>query len=908
MFMSRFFRVLLCGFVLLIASCKTDQPTAPHQYPDSDIRFVGLDSIYTGDEGSLVAAAFEVTVFTPENQPLAGIPVSLSVTTGPGIVAIRDHLTSSGGIVEALYYTTLSLGDNRVTISAVAGTDTAAVSIILHGELAPAAISLEPIRQTVRTQYAEATQAEVTAHVTNPDGIPVSDVEVAFSLSRGEAVVSGSGQTDGNGQIKATVLADGRWFGELEITASIVKFNPFIAVHPPENLIDYLTDFSDILQKSPDQPLTAAAHIVIELEAEVGLNFLTPDTTLSITGLWNSYPLLVRLADNSAAPIPGAWVSFSCDETYADIENRVLTDGNGVGSADITLKGVTGSFDVIARFEPLSLEARIRIEAVDRTPLVVELELSGDPADMWVDSTYAVRVQVQSLDGSAKAGIPVKVKSDLGNGTPEVVLTGEDGVAVAPFTPLSGGEGFISIETTKRPVTVHWLKIHVMAAPLQIADSVIEEEPGHPTWVYTYRASITDADGAPVPGEIIDAAITIGRLSTNRAVTDAQGNAVIEIHWDSGQGGIANFAVSWRGQHHEWNLPFVRHQEPASIALTADPLQLQPPGTGGDSIAVLRAAVTDRNGILIEQPVTVVFELINEPYPPRGCSINENGRIDSSVTSNGIAVASLHAGTQIGGKLIRAYTWTDSTRRDLIGTTLSTVSVVPGPPFSLDFDIDDRPDDWGGGYWRLRINNADLRVRDRNGNFITRYPAWTASVDVDFVRVEQVENSGVNLIYHERDAFRRVTVRIEIETDDGIVSAEREFALPLAGGSLQLTAEPDTVRFGHEQFIATVEIRAQFMRGDEPLPVDGLEIHFTSNRAGFYRVNPDNGHYDPYYPAPAVAITEDGIATVYLRGRQDEFFLDPFTEEVTVRVNATGYVEDIPDSSVFITVIRDAGR
>lgn len=896
---------ILCGLLILAASCKNDSPTAPQQLPDLHIQLTGLDSSYTFPEGSLVAAAFEVTVSTTEGAPLPGVSVSSWVLSGPGNVAVKDPVTTSTGTVEALYYTTMPSGDASATIVAVVGIDTASVTIHLHGELTPAAITLEPTDQTVQTHYAESALAEVTAVVTNPDNLPVPDVDVVFSLLSGSAVVSGGGKTDDNGEARADILFDGTWFGDVELAASAVQRAGVQQISETDSLADLPPDFKTSLFETTDGILTATAKVSIELVAEIGLNFLTPDTTVYITHGEDRFSLRAQLVDTQGYALAEQPVKFFCDETYARIDEAALTDENGIAHAAVILTGEPGEFEIRAQFEPLSLTDVINIEAVDNAPVFARFMFIGEQSTLWKDSTYSFEAMVRDGARNGLTNFPLRVISDLGNADHEFYLTDAYGVAILPFTPEASGEGIITLESVSRPISVVEFNIHVYRLPMQIEDSVSEDASGHPTRVYTYNSTITDADGSPVPFERIVALTNLGWLNNSNVTTDLEGKAAIEIHWDGVQTGIATFAVSWRDYSHQWNLPFLRGS-PASITLTADPLQIQPRGRGGRTISTLRAQVRDSRGALVQVPTTVIFMLINEAPPPAGCTINGENSLDSSMTSNGIAIASLHAGEQIGGKLIRAYTWTDSTRRVLIGTTLSTVAVVPGPPFSLDLGIEDEAEHWGGDLWAVRVR--PIRVWDIHRNPISIIPPVNVTVDEDFVRVMPDEDGVINLIYNIGYALSRITVRVEIQTEQGEIRGERQFTLPLPEGSLQLTADPDTVFFDENVNIATVQVQATLLTDFGRLPVDNAEIHFTANRGRFYWLNPHNGEFIPYYPHPAIAVTEEGVATIYLRGAENDFFLDPFTQEVTVQVNASIDNVDIEADPVFITVRRNAPR
>jgi len=233
--MSRFW--ILCGLILgifiVLVSCKNDQPTAPQQFHDVTVNIDGLDTIYTAPEGDLIATAFEIVVTGMDGVPVEEVPVSIWVESGPGDVASREWTTSADGTVQALYYVTVPLGDTTAIICAVVGLDTTTESVKLRGEIAPVAIELQPDPPVIETQYGQSAQTQLTATVTNPTGLPAPDVNVMFSVTGGEAQIEGSGVTDEDGHVRATLNVDGSWFGEVEIT------EPRRANHPLKSVMNH---------------------------------------------------------------------------------------------------------------------------------------------------------------------------------------------------------------------------------------------------------------------------------------------------------------------------------------------------------------------------------------------------------------------------------------------------------------------------------------------------------------------------------------------------------------------------------------------------------------------------------------------------------------------------------------------
>ena len=363
---------------------------------------------------------------------------------------------------------------------------------------------------------------------------------------------------------------------------------------------------------------------------------------------------------------------------------------------------------------------------------------------------------------------------------------------------------------------------------------------------------------------------------------------------------------------------------PNQIQLTADPLQIQVAGTGGISTSTLRATVRDPNGNLVEAPASVVFELINEPAPPAGCTIGENDQVFVTQTSNGVAVASLNAGQQIGGKLIRAYTWPDSANEPdrIVEVILSTVAVVAGPPFQLDIDVNDDGNDAGGGAWTIEVS---ARVWDIHRNPVANNIPVVFTVDPEIANIEpgHTGNDGVSgsptqglayaaLVYNSVNTFDPIEISAEVQTQRGQITGSREHVLPLQEGELELNVDPANWMFNEDNPDAIIRCWVVLIDGHQ-IPINNAPILFTSNRSRFSWLDFSNDQLIPYFPEPTRKLTgvvdrqnneNPGQATVFLTAVVDDIFLDPFTLEVTVQVNAQveGYDEVAADPAfIFFT-------
>ncbi len=336
----------------------------------------------------------------------------------------------------------------------------------------------------------------------------------------------------------------------------------------------------------------------------------------------------------------------------------------------------------------------------------------------------------------------------------------------------------------------------------------------------------------------------------------------------------------------------------------------------------LRATVRDASGNPVDTPTTVMFELLSAPA---GCNINGNIPLDSAVTHSGVATATLYAGSQTGGILLRAYTWRDSARLDTIATISSILAVVGGRPFAIDIDVDNRGTDAGGGAWIIEVS---ARVRDRQRNPVRNGIPVTFTVDPDIASIapghtgnrnrEGFSSRGVafsNLVYNSIDTFSPLTITASVETIDGRIENSREIVLPLQQGELTLHADPTHWMFEQGNEEAQITVQAMLFDGHQ-VPINNAPVLFTATRGRFAWFNFQRNQLVEYAPDPARKYTgvvdeenqePEGTATVFLLAEEEDVFLDPFTLEVTVQVNAgvEGYA-DVFAQPVFIFFSRHA--
>ena len=462
------------------------------------------------------------------------------------------------------------------------------------------------------------------------------------------------------------------------------------------------------------------------------------------------------------------------------------------------------------------------------------------------------------------------------------------------------------------------LNVSVTCNPDSLTDS-------NPNAASIITATLTDPLGNPSSsGILVTFSTTLGKIEPS-ALTDDQGRAIVGLVPD-GEYGIAEItatAETLRGSFKGGaEVCMVDPSLPIFIGVTADPLFISVHGVGGSETSLITATICNGIGEPVNEEQMVFFQVLVEPPPPAGCIINGVGQLDSVETVEGIAIAGLNSGTVSGSKLIRIYTWQDEGRRDTVSATLGAVVVTSGPPHVMNLDINHVGADIGGSVWGVEVSTI---VHDIHRNPVADNIPIMLTVDPEVATIStgytgNMSRNGIptrgvaysQLIYNSMHTFDTLTVTAQVNTLGGLIEAEREFVLPLQRGKLQLNVNPTSWMFdapNHEE--CTICCWAVLKDGHGTL-INNAPVLFNASKGYLawynyfqpprYRLfdaladppecaikytgwRADNGHREHLEPP--------GTATVYLRGIQWDFFLDDWTEEVIVQIDAS--VEDYPD-------------
>ncbi|MBM3325498.1 MAG: hypothetical protein FJY65_00735 [Calditrichaeota bacterium] len=842
--------------------------------------------------GTAAQVNFTATVVDAAGGLLFGIPMRFSLqpadTAGSGIFgAISGDATTNKNGVAAATFTSLG-ASGRVVVHCAAlnpnGSEAIFTDQILEVRYLEATIG--NLILTLSPDYLTLEQSQIgrctaRATVITTEGAPVVGLPVQFRCGHG--IIARQVFTGQDGVAAATYTTAEE--ADRDTIAAFIAGTPF--GRSALLTINWHRREPYILTISADRSF---------IYADNGL------TTANLTMI---------LKDRSRQAVPNAQLTLS--STHGAVNSSVSTNSLGVASAlftDIGLPSIDPRGNIVPAIITVcypagNVEASCEVTILEKAP-VDRITLMAAASHMIVgrqDST-PVRAACFLMNGDfALNGTLVRFEVDNGSFTREVVpVSGNYGVAETQF--ISGNmirTAHLQASVVNEDSTVYSniVEIRILPGPparIRLSADGDWTTPG----LYFITATITDLFDNPIPEVFVRFTTTMGYITPPLAITDTLGRARVRL--SSGvAAGVAEVTATVGSPTGDIigriTVNFVSGS-PNSLELTANPLRIYPAGMAVNTSSTLRAVVRDANGNPVETPTTVVFELLREPPEPAGCNFNNRGQRDSTLMAAGIAVATLNAGTHIGGKLIRAYTWRDpETRRDTVQNTISTIAVSGGPPAQLDLDISTVGEDIGGGLWRLPLS---VRIWDTHRNPSAYDGMVMFSVDPPAAQIESARASnGIAhsyLVYNSANTFTHITITVSVMTVNGALETHREFVIPLQRGRLELAVDPGNFMFDRGNPNLTCNIRCWATLTDgHGILIDGAPVLFRSNRARFYWYNMQTRQYVGFGDEPVRRFTSlvdarnnepQGVATVFLRGIMDDFFLDPFTLEVTVQVSA----------------------
>jgi hypothetical protein len=307
---------LLCAGTLATLSC--DSTTKPVQLPPAVLEIISGNA-QEGVVGEMLAEPLIARVENENGQPVQGQIVNFVVVSGGGSVFAGSSISNAQGIVQEWWTLGPTVGEQRVEARAV---DNETGERLVFATFT--ALAFAPPTETGTMVKAAGDAQDVPAgtvapvdpavRITDPNGAPISGVEVLFQItSGGGSLTDATATTDANGVAAVGSWTVGTQAGPTTLTASTA---------------DYPT-------------VTFTGTIVAGAPASIVKH--AGDAQAGGAGQALAVDPAVRLTDQYGNPVPGATVTFEVESGGGSVTGATpLSDENGIATVGSWILGAEG--------------------------------------------------------------------------------------------------------------------------------------------------------------------------------------------------------------------------------------------------------------------------------------------------------------------------------------------------------------------------------------------------------------------------------------------------------------------------------------------------------------------------------------------------------------------------------------
>ncbi len=737
----------------------------------------------------------------------------------------------------------------------------------------------------------ESISAKIIALITDSLSRGVSGLRLNFATDKGtlETPHEGSLITDES--------------GEAEITLNLT----------PDVDIENADALGRITVVASVEDAGLSEELIIEYEPgweyDVNLTIETDQNFLWADGIGKSQALITaRLTNRNGEPLADEEIRFTSSFLFSAVQSPVKTDSLGVARAVFDDLGVPSidprsgqpdSVIVSARYRNQTAQTKIMIQELNP---ITSLNLYTNKRELRgksIGDSSEFRIAGYRADGSpVSEDIYVRFSAIIGRVSPS-----SGWIRSTRFYYIIGGIGTDTITAVAGDLTEVFI-IEIPPGPpfsIDLEASAYHLSNGERAEL---TATLRDRNGNPAgSGWYVSFETTLGDVIESD-VSDEYGIArsFLIAGAESGQAVV----WAWIGGREVFFADTIRIQivgnAPGSIEVEASPHRISPAGSGGQTASVITAVLRDLEGEFLVSPQPVIFEIINLLPPPEGAYLNDHEGIIEIPARNGVAYATLNAGTHAGLVNIAAYTFRNENRLDTL-TAYTSAVVTGGPPEGIDIDVDAHGLPAGGDAWELELA---ARVWDAYGNPVRD------GIPVTFERVRHIAiapaltgnrnrrgefisgTAYTRLIYNSELSFQQIELTAHVSTPAGDIQRSRDFILPLQHGNLALHVDPANFRFDRRNEEAIIRVWCILRDGHGSL-INNAPILFSSDRGEFYWRDIRHGELFRFFPDPARKFTgavdhrndePPGQATVFIVCEANDIFPDPFNLGWLVQIDA----------------------
>ena len=803
------------------------------QSQPTDLSITAIPPFMFLAQGNQGIDTVKAVVIDANGNGVPGVTVNMAVYPTNGVNLEPAAQTSAAGETQALVKSyARAAGDSvrvigSVSVATVSGDttlrDTTYITFAaLESQINSITVWAEP--PTLTVSPGASASSKVYARVLDNTNTAIQNLQVSFSSSKG--ALTPPTLTDTAGVASLTFYSNGDT-GQVVVTASAGSFSN-----------------NTIIQVN--QSASATGSITISCKEGWSAIYADGDVTHA------NIEATLKNADNE--PIVGDTIRFTSSPAWTKIASPRVTDTTGtaystfddIGPAFYTYPD---SAMLIAKYEALGLSDTIYMMIL-QAPEIDHIVLTS-PAETGMEASghdsANITARVYLEDNTfAPQGTPITFSTTLGEIVPNDSIIGQNGQVVVRIVSAQ------ALDTAF---------VHATSGGVESNTLVIPFLPGDPTSIDlvsmvpeylvvggpsgTITVVVTDTSGNGVPSKQVSWVTSLGTI-TSMSITNSQGQAVAYLSPQT-QAGVAQISVSTIGVGDTLRFGYpIQSTYPSSIQISSNVNTIQVQGTGGLEAAAISASVYDPNGNPVPDSILVAFELL--PPIPGGAHFDNGLPMDSSFTSNGVAMVSLNSGLVSGPLKVRATTWMDwPSMLNPIQATKSNIVIASGPPFAIDIDSEEDaqpglPNDPSA---TLKVG-VSARVQDQYGNTVSAGTAVFFSVDPETVSTWQgpygsiigastvIDTTGIAktfLYYNSEATYKKVTVIAQCTSDSTVLITDDALVeLPLYGGTLDLNVVPFSWYFGGTCVMKVVAT----LKDDLLSPINNAKIVFGNSLGLFF--------------------------------------------------------------------------
>lgn len=463
-----------------------------------------------------------------------GVPLKVLVTNGNtpvtgAIVSFAAPSTGATATLSGFSATTDGTGQAQVTATAtakagvytvVASTNGAAKPVafaLTNAPGAPAGIVVNGLSSPQSAPINSDFPLPISVTVVDADGNPVPGATVTFTPPGGGATATlsgGSVVTDANGNAKVTAKANGTT-GSYGVTVS-TNGAPSATVS---------------LTNTGVAPSTLAIDSGNPQSTAVGTAF--------------AQPLVVKVLDFANKPVTGAVVSFKAPGSGASATlsaATATTNGQGLAQVTATAGQKSGIYLVQASLNGTSAEVGFQLTNLTGAATNVTVAGSASPQSTVVTTAFPLPLLLTVTDQFANPIVGAKTTYVAPGAEPTAILgksstaTDLDGrTSIAAVAGKQPGSYDVNATVTGigTPATFKLTNTQGKPATIAIASGGSQSTPALTVFPSPVVAKVSDANGAPVGGAVIQVTVPSsgpsGTTVPQTVVTDVVGSAAITV-------------------------------------------------------------------------------------------------------------------------------------------------------------------------------------------------------------------------------------------------------------------------------------------------------------------------------------------------------------------------------------------